>query len=89
MRQTNVFWVGVFFGGLEFVRTLKELRGQPEEIDREKEREVEDVKSWVLRRYEQLKRGEIHDLPLRDAGVEGIVLSIPLVSIASHTNPGP
>jgi alpha-1,2-glucosyltransferase len=68
MRQTNVFWVAVFMGGLEAVRTVKgnkSLAPVKEPVPRTwQEQAVSSFKHW--------SRGEIHDIPLKDAGVHGM-----------------
>lgn len=65
MRQTNVFWVVVFMGGLEAVhavRSLRPLPTSPGKFDRK------TMVKFYLWRYSQ---GEVHDPPLHDAGLEG------------------
>lgn len=65
MRQTNVFWVVVFMGGLEAVHAVKSIRPPPTspgQFDRE------TMVKFYLWRYSQ---GEVHDPPLNKAGFEG------------------
>lgn len=65
MRQTNVFWVVVFMGGLEAVHAAGALRPpptRPGEFDR-----LTMIK-FHLSRYSQ---GEIHDPRLDDASLDG------------------
>ncbi|KOS22841.1 Dol-P-Glc:Glc(2)Man(9)GlcNAc(2)-PP-Dol alpha-1 [Escovopsis weberi] len=67
MRQTNVFWVVVFMGGLEAVQAVKTLRpgnaipqgpsGEPSESP------MSDLKGYAS--------GQVHDLPLHQAWPEG------------------
>lgn len=66
MRQTNVFWVVVYMGGLEAVHAVKTLR--PERVDQ----------PFMTTLWEQLKFfawrysvGDIHDLPLSQAWPDG------------------
>jgi alpha-1,2-glucosyltransferase len=66
MRQTNVFWTAVFLGGLEVVRTLKSIEVKKDE--REAPRCFKGVLKAAFHRYE---RGEIHDISLKGAEVEG------------------
>jgi alpha-1,2-glucosyltransferase len=67
MRQTNIFWVAIFLGALEAVRSVKANKsptsapGQtPKTLQ---EQVVSSVKQW--------SRGDIHDIPLSEAGVHG------------------
>lgn len=58
MRQTNIFWVAVFLGGSEAVRTLK-ANISPAPISA-----AESIwKKWA--------RGDIHDIALAEAGLSG------------------
>lgn len=73
MRQTNVFWVVVFMGGLEAVHVVKSLRPPPTspgQFDRKM------LINFYLSRYAQ---GDVHDPPLNEAGVEGksVLLLLP------------
>jgi alpha-1,2-glucosyltransferase len=66
MRQTNIFWVAVFMGGLEVVRTLQSIKPS-ETIE-------EQAKTWIgklVPSFDRYARGEIHDVPLKDAGPQG------------------
>lgn len=65
MRQTNVFWVVVFMGGLEAVHAAGALRPpptRPGEFDRQTK-----IK-YYLSKYSQ---GEIHDPPLNAVSLDG------------------
>jgi alpha-1,2-glucosyltransferase len=69
MRQTNIFWVAVYMGGLEVVRTLKDIQPAPNELP--------DTKTWkelAIATFNRYARGEIHDVSLKDAEVYGILL---------------
>ena len=72
MRQTNIFWVAVFMGALEAVRTIKAnkqiaLSGQP--VPR-------TLKEVVIAKFQQYSHGSIHDIALKDAGVHGMSRSL-------------
>lgn len=70
MRQTNIFWVAVFLGGLEVVKSVREIGGQ-----KGGERPVYDLKDWkscVTSALEQWEKGVVHDIPLRDAEIWGM-----------------
>lgn len=67
LRQTNIFWVAVYMGGLEVVRTLKDIKPSPQKISSEpknwKEAAIQTVNRYV--------RGEIHDISLKDVEAIG------------------
>lgn len=65
MRQTNIFWVAVFMGGLEAVRTVKANASSTTEPAPKtlQEQVVSALKQWT--------RGQIHDIPLNQAGIHG------------------
>jgi len=70
MRQTNIFWVAVFMGALEMVRTIKANKqslasGQP--IPR-------TWREMAVAEFQQYSRGDIHDVALKDSGVHGMSL---------------
>jgi alpha-1,2-glucosyltransferase len=67
MRQTNIFWVAIFLGGLELVRIIK-----PQVPSENSGEQVSH--SWqkaIVSRFGDYTRGQIHDMPLRDAGLLG------------------
>lgn len=69
MRQTNIFWVAVFMGALEAVRTIKgkrqEWRG---------ERPIPRTwKEMMVDKFQQYSCGDVHDVALKDAGVIGML----------------
>ncbi|KAI4602563.1 glucosyltransferase [Pestalotiopsis sp. 9143b] len=83
MRQTNVFWVVVYMGGLEAVQTIRELL-----VSRESpvlDSWVKQVKFFVYRS----SIGAVHDVPLEDAWPEDLVLCLVSISIAAVFNIGP
>lgn len=67
MRQTNIFWVAVFMGGLEAVRTIEENKSPA----LSKEPVPKTWQEHVVSRLKKWSRGEIHDIYLRDAAVHG------------------
>jgi alpha-1,2-glucosyltransferase len=69
MRQTNIFWVAVFMGGLELVRTIKANKQ-----DLPSEQPI--PRTWqemTISRLKKYSRGDIHDIALRHAGVHGML----------------
>jgi alpha-1,2-glucosyltransferase len=65
-RQTNVFWVVVFMGGLEAVHAIKTLR--PERIDQPVILTLSEQLKYYAWRY---SLGEIHDPPLHAMWPDG------------------
>ncbi|TVY88273.1 Dol-P-Glc:Glc(2)Man(9)GlcNAc(2)-PP-Dol alpha-1,2-glucosyltransferase, partial [Lachnellula willkommii] len=70
MRQTNIFWVAVFMGGLEAVRTIEENKSPASN----KEPVPKTWQEHVVSTLKKWSRGEIHDIYLRDAGVHGVAI---------------
>jgi alpha-1,2-glucosyltransferase len=66
MRQTNVFWVVVFMGGLEAVHAVKGIR--PKKAAKLPSAEIWSQSHHFIFRY---AAGEIHDLPLNQAWPDG------------------
>jgi len=66
MRQTNIFWVAVFLGGLEVVRTIKSI--EPVSIQ---ESEPQTWKEIAIFEFQRYRRGEVHDISLKDAEIQG------------------
>ncbi|KAH8656226.1 DIE2/ALG10 family-domain-containing protein [Tricladium varicosporioides] len=80
MRQTNIFWVAIFIGGLEAVRTIKanaRLLPVPSPIYA-KPLNLEGITSV----FKQFSRGQIHDIPLKDAGVHDFILCAISIAVA-------
>lgn len=76
MRQTNIFWVAIYMGGLEVVRTLMDIQPPPLE-------DLPQPKTWrevVISTFNRYARGEIHDISLKDAELSGTFLS----TVQSH-----
>lgn len=70
MRQTNIFWVAVFLGGLEVARTIKGIKSvavnYPSESQTWKESAISEVQRY--------SRGDIHDIPLKYAELQGMLV---------------
>ncbi|RYP23813.1 hypothetical protein DL765_000890 [Monosporascus sp. GIB2] len=82
MRQTNIFWVVVFMGGIEVVHRLKSLKPQPVVMPHFSTL-TEQVKFYAWR----YSLGEIHDPPLNQANPIDLVLCILSIAIAAVCNP--
>ncbi|KAF4974520.1 hypothetical protein FZEAL_8588 [Fusarium zealandicum] len=81
-RQTNVFWVVVYFGGLEAVHAVKTLR--PECRDQPSMTTlVEQVKHYTWR----YSLGDIHDPPLHMFWPDDMVFCVLSLGIAALCNP--
>lgn len=66
MRQTNVFWVVVWMGGLEAVHAIKTLR--PERVNQPFMTSLGEQLKFYVWRYSM---GDVHDPPLGLAWPEG------------------
>ncbi|CAG7561585.1 unnamed protein product [Fusarium equiseti] len=81
-RQTNVFWVVVFMGGLEAVHAIKTLR--PEHVDRP----VIFTLSGQLKHYAwRYSLGDIHDPPLHMMWPDDMIFCVLSLGIAALCNP--
>lgn len=71
MRQTNIFWVAVFMGGLEAVRA----------VERNVSRAVNgaEPKTWAAV-FKEWSQGHVHDVSLAEAGIHGKSLSSPSIT---------
>ncbi|KFY62572.1 hypothetical protein V496_04512 [Pseudogymnoascus sp. VKM F-4515 (FW-2607)] len=66
MRQTNVFWVGVFLAGMEWIRTCTDMTAkEPNQGGQGKD------KTLIERTLGPYTRGELHDPPLEESGPLG------------------
>lgn len=66
MRQTNVFWVGVFLAGMEWVRTCTDM------VEKGPDRGGRGKNATLIERaLGQYTRGVLHDPPLNEAGPLG------------------
>ena len=70
MRQTNIFWVAVFIGGLEAVRSLKDIP-----VVKREEKTPDTWKGSAKVTFDTWMNGDIHDIPLRNAEIHGMTLS--------------
>lgn len=77
MRQTNIFWVALFMGGLEIVRTIKGINATLIEDSPE----PQTWKGIITSKFNRYCRGEIHDIRLKDAEVYGMFPSTLYASI--------
>ncbi|OAQ98586.1 hypothetical protein LLEC1_08038 [Akanthomyces lecanii] len=82
MRQTNVFWVVVFMGGLEVVHAVKTLR--PERVDQPVMKTLWRQCRYFAWRYSV---GDIHDLPIHKAYPDDVVFTALSIGIAAICNP--
>ena len=69
MRQTNIFWVAIFMGGLEAVRTIK-MNAKPVQQS-PRPRTMQELNMSTFNQY---INGNIYDIPLKDAGVHGMII---------------
>ena len=74
-RQTNVFWVAIFLGGLEVVRTFSSDRSAANEL------------SFTDTLFRSYKEGEVDNKPIYDAGIEDYLVSGSSVLAATLGNP--
>ncbi|KAJ4151570.1 hypothetical protein LMH87_012260 [Akanthomyces muscarius] len=82
MRQTNVFWVVVFMGGLEAVHAVKTLR--PERVDQPAMKTLWEQGRYFAWRYSV---GDIHDLPIHKAYPDDMIFTALSIGIAAICNP--
>ncbi|KAI0848035.1 glycosyltransferase family 59 protein [Daldinia vernicosa] len=83
VRQTNIFWVVVYMGGLEVVHIIKTLC--PETTAAPAFQTLSEQISFYVRRYSV---GDIHDPPLNLAYPIDLVLSAVSIAIAGICNLG-
>ncbi|KAH8173497.1 DIE2/ALG10 family protein [Sarocladium implicatum] len=82
MRQTNVFWVVVFMGGLEAVHAVKSLKPTPSKDLQSDSSLFARVKHFFWRS----SLGDVHDEKLSDAWVEDWVLTAASLLVAGFCN---
>lgn len=68
MRQTNVFWIVIFMGGLEVVHSVKCLSPGPSRVDPADVKGTRNVVWWYMQRFAE---GDIHDPPVNLAWPDG------------------
>ncbi|KAG4432984.1 hypothetical protein IFR05_011528 [Cadophora sp. M221] len=83
MRQTNIFWVAVFMGGLELVRTI-DTNQTPDPSSEGTPHTFKDICVFYFKRY---SRGQIHDVLLKDAGVHDFILCTISIVVAAIFRP--
>ncbi|KAI8679471.1 Dol-P-Glc:Glc(2)Man(9)GlcNAc(2)-PP-Dol alpha-1,2-glucosyltransferase [Fusarium keratoplasticum] len=81
-RQTNVFWVVVYMGGLEAVHAIKTLR--PERVDQPFMSSLVEQVKYYLWRY---SLGDIHDPPLNLLWPDEVIFCVLSLGIAALCNP--
>ncbi|KAI1455975.1 glycosyltransferase family 59 protein [Annulohypoxylon moriforme] len=81
MRQTNIFWVVVYMGGLEVVHGIKKLR--PKSVDTPTFSTLSQQVSFYAWRY---SLGDIHDPHVYVASPIDLVLCVASIGIAAICN---
>ncbi|CAK7265441.1 glucosyltransferase [Sporothrix epigloea] len=90
MRQTNIFWIVVYLGGLEIVQAAKAVRQQPLHraalVTAQKATfdSLPDMARLYLWRY---SCGDVHDPPLATSWPDDWLLSLLSVAVAAVSNP--
>ncbi|KAL3417071.1 alpha- glucosyltransferase alg10 [Phlyctema vagabunda] len=81
MRQTNIFWVAIFMGGLEAVRTVKSTAAKifVPRIPRNKQE--------ILQAVEDYKAGNIHDVELKHADLQDFILCALSIVVSTVCHP--
>ncbi|KAL7932992.1 glycosyltransferase family 59 protein [Trichoderma chlorosporum] len=82
MRQTNVFWVVIFMGGLEAVHSVKSLR--PSFVAQPPMTTLMEQLSFFIKRW---SAGHVHDLPLHMAYPEDMLFTAISLIVAALCNP--
>ncbi|KAI0547625.1 DIE2/ALG10 family-domain-containing protein [Xylaria curta] len=80
-RQTNIFWVVVYIGGLEVIRAIKILNPTP--VETPKFQNVSDQIRFYVWRY---SLGDIHDPSLSLAQPVDIIVCVASIGIAAVCN---
>jgi alpha-1,2-glucosyltransferase len=83
MRQTNVFWVVVYMGGLEAAHAVRLLRPPPTEPSKGPLSLSEHIRFYVWRD----SVGDMHDPPLNAAWPEDWLFCLLSIGIAAVCNP--
>ncbi|KAI0597420.1 glycosyltransferase family 59 protein [Biscogniauxia sp. FL1348] len=81
MRQTNIFWVVVYMGGLEVVQEIKTLK--PESVKAPEFSTLSEQIKFYAWRYSV---GDIHDPPLSDASPVDLAICVLSIGIAAICN---
>lgn len=67
MRQTNIFWVAIFLAALEVIRSIKSEAGK----EAAQAKVSQNWQETIILKVKQYTHGNIHDLLLKDAGIQG------------------
>jgi alpha-1,2-glucosyltransferase len=84
MRQTNIFWVAIFLGGLEILRTIRDFRSAAESgplFDGGGDKEESGLWEQAMREVKHYRNGEIHDVNLGEAGVIGMIILLAICQV--------
>ncbi|CAK7212860.1 glucosyltransferase [Sporothrix bragantina] len=90
MRQTNIFWVVVYLGGLEVVQAAKAVRQQPANkaaLLAAKDETFDSVPGMVRLYLWRWSRGDVHDPSLAASWPDDWALSLLSVAVAAVSNP--
>ncbi|SPN99914.1 related to alpha-1,2 glucosyltransferase, potassium channel regulator [Cephalotrichum gorgonifer] len=82
MRQTNVFWVVVYMGGLEAVHAIETIAAKLP-----KHRASGPAKSVLWRHCFSSSLGDIHDPPFSQAWPDDLLFTVVSVGVAVVSNP--
>lgn len=82
MRQTNVFWVVVYMGGLEVVHAVKQLPRQPAATAT-----ASSLPARLTQALAAYAAGAVHDPPVSAAWPDDVVFSLLSVGVATLCNP--
>ncbi|PHH49383.1 Dol-P-Glc:Glc(2)Man(9)GlcNAc(2)-PP-Dol alpha-1,2-glucosyltransferase [Ceratocystis fimbriata CBS 114723] len=83
MRQTNIFWVVVYMGGLETVHAVKQSK-TPTDAKMVPQSTLSGRVNSALQKY---SRGKIHDPPISSCWPDDIIFSLFSISVAVLCNP--
>ncbi|KAK0715290.1 DIE2/ALG10 family-domain-containing protein [Lasiosphaeris hirsuta] len=83
MRQTNVFWIVVYMGGLEAVHALRSLKPAPADQSARELTLAGDIRYYLWR----ASVGDIHDLPLNLSWPHDWFFSLATIAVAAVCNP--
>ncbi|KAL1896957.1 glucosyltransferase [Ceratocystis pirilliformis] len=83
MRQTNIFWVVVYMGGLETVHAVKQSKA-PTGTKMVPQSTLLGRINSSLQKY---SRGKIHDPPISSCWPDDIIFSLFSISVAALCNP--
>ncbi|CAK7211710.1 glucosyltransferase [Sporothrix curviconia] len=90
MRQTNIFWVVVYLGGLEVVQAAKAVRQQPANkaaLLAAQDETFDSLPNMVRLYLWRYSRGDVHDPSLATSWPDDWVLSLLSVAVAAVSNP--